>query len=62
MFNVKNIEEDLVERMKNLIEKCEFIRYAPGANGIEEMNNIYNEAKDVIISLEESLSNNKVKV
>ncbi len=58
----KNIEEDLVERMKNLIEKCEFIRYAPGANGIEEMNNIHNEAKDVIISLEESLSNNKVKV
>lgn len=58
----RNIDENLVVRLRALIEKCEFIRYAPSANGIEEMNNIYNEVKDVIISLEESLSNNKVKV
>lgn len=52
-------DDELRERVKNVIEKCEFIRFAPNANGQEEMENMYTESADVIVNLESQLTSAK---
>lgn len=51
-----NVKPELVNKMKLNAEKCEFIRFAPGTNPSEAMNEMYNSFSDVIIDIERSVS------
>lgn len=53
----RNASQDVLVSLKNCAEKCEYIRFAPKENGIEGMNQIYNESANVIIEIEKILSN-----
>ncbi len=51
-----NIDGSLINTLKDCTEKCEFARFAPGADGASAMQDMYNELTKVIIGLEKSLS------
>ncbi len=55
----KNISSDLINEMKNTAEKCEYVRFAPGADGKAAMSEMYNEMAKVIIGLERSIGAKK---
>jgi hemoglobin-like flavoprotein len=40
-------------------EKCEFVRFAPGAEKSTAMKEMYNEIADVIINMEKNISERK---
>lgn len=52
----RNIPADLVDKMKTNAQKCEFIRFAPGTNPSQAMNEMYKSFSDVVISIERSIS------
>jgi hypothetical protein len=60
----KNISEELITELKTSAEKCEFIRFAPGAEKSTAMKKMYDEIAEVIINLEKNISvgtkNNKL--
>lgn len=49
------VSEELIEKLKNSAEKCEFVRFAPGAGESTVMKEMYDEIADVIINLEKSI-------
>jgi hypothetical protein len=51
-MNKRNIDSDIISRMKDSAEKCEFFRFAPHKNGVAEMNNIYAGMTEVIVAIE----------
>ncbi len=51
-----NIDGELISTLKDCTEKCEYARFAPGADGTSAMHDMYNELTKVIIGLEKSLS------
>jgi len=53
----ENVNQEILTSLKNCAEKCEYIRFAPKENGIETMNQIYDESANVIIEIEKVLSN-----
>jgi hypothetical protein len=52
----RNIKPELVEKMKANAQKCEFIRFAPGTNPSQAMNEMYQSFSDVVISIERSIA------
>ena len=52
----RNIKPELVEKMKTNAQKCEFIRFAPGTNPSQAMNQMYQSFSDVVISIERSIT------
>lgn len=52
----ENASEDILNSLKNCAEKCEYVRFAPKEDGIEAMNQIYNDSANVIIEIEKILS------
>ncbi len=52
----RNIKPELVEKMKTNAQKCEFIRFAPGTNPSQAMNEMYQSFSDVVISIERSIT------
>jgi hypothetical protein len=52
----KNVNEQLIIDLKNSADKCEFVRFAPGAEKSAAMKEMYNEIADVIINLEKNIS------
>ena len=46
------ISDELISNLKTSAEKCEFVRFAPGAEKSTAMQDMYNEIAEVIISLE----------
>ena len=46
------IDEELISNLKSSAQKCEFVRFAPGAEKSTAMQDMYNEIAEVIISLE----------
>ena len=52
----RNIKPELVEKMKTNAQKCEFIRFAPGTNPSQAMNEMYQSFSDVVISIERSIA------
>ena len=48
----KQIDESLIDRLKEVLHTCEFARFAPNS-GQQEMGNLYEETIDVISGLEE---------
>ncbi len=55
----KNISDELIVSLKVGAEKCEFVRFAPGAEKSTAMQEMYNEIADVIINLEKNISERK---
>ena len=49
------ISEELISNLKTGAEKCEFVRFAPGAEKSTAMEGMYNEIADVIINLEKNI-------
>jgi hypothetical protein len=52
----RNISEDLIIDLKTSAEKCEFVRFAPGAEKSTAMKEMYDEIAEVIINLEKNIS------
>jgi hypothetical protein len=52
----RNIKPELVEKMKTNAQKCEFIRFAPGTNPVQAMNEMYQAFSDVVIDIERSIT------
>ena len=51
----KNIDAELINQLTEILNTCEFARYAP-SRGQEEMGNLYNDTIKVISNLEEELN------
>jgi hypothetical protein len=54
-----NIDNALIDKLQNLSQKCEYVRFAPKNNGTSAMNEIYNELTELIIDIEKSFSAKK---
>ncbi|HSL89781.1 MAG TPA: BatD family protein [Ignavibacteriaceae bacterium] len=52
----KEIEEELVRRVKTSAEKSEFVRFAPGSKEKESMQQMYDEFSSIIIEIEKRIS------
>ena len=55
----KNITDELISDLKMSAEKCEFVRFAPGAEKSTAMKEMYDEIAEVIINLEKNISERK---
>ena len=55
----RNITEELISNLKTGAEKCEFVRFAPGAEKSAAMQEMYDEIADVIINLEKNIGEKK---
>lgn len=55
-LRTKNISEELITELKNSAEKCEFVRFAPGAEKSTAKKEMYDEIAEVIINLEKNIS------
>lgn len=51
----RNISTELIDKMKTNAEKCEYIRFAPGTNPKEAMNEMYKSLSEVVIEIESSI-------
>lgn len=58
-LRMKGVQEGLITDLKNSTEKCEYIRFAPGAEESAAMKEMYDELAEVIISLEKSIVETK---
>jgi hypothetical protein len=54
-LNKKNISIELITDLKAGAEKCEFVRFAPGAEKSTAMQEVYDQIADVIINLEKNI-------
>ncbi len=59
-LKLKNVNDELIENLKSGAEKCEFVRFAPGAEKSAAMREMYNEIADVIINLEKNIVPHKI--
>lgn len=50
----KNVEEDLVSKWLDLMDRCEYAQFAPGS-GDEELSNVYDETAQLIGEFEKAL-------
>jgi hypothetical protein len=58
-LRMKGVQEGLITDLKNSAEKCEYVRFAPGAEESAAMKEMYDELAEVIISLEKSIVETK---
>ncbi|MFZ2863604.1 MAG: BatD family protein [Ignavibacteriaceae bacterium] len=52
----RNVNPELVRKMRVNAEKCEFIRFAPNTNPTQAMNEMFNSFSDVVIDIERYIS------
>lgn len=51
----RNLSPELINKMKTNAEKCEYIRFAPGTNPSQAMNDMYSAFSEVVIEIERSI-------
>lgn len=56
ILSTKNVKVEITDSLKCTANKCEFVRFAPGAEKSTAMNEIYNELSDLIINIEKAFS------
>ena len=56
----KSGSDDLIDQLKNSIEKCEYVRFAPNADESSAMNEIYTDTSKVIIEIEKNIFSRKM--
>lgn len=49
----KGASQDNIDQILNLLDSCDFARFAPGSSSPEEMNRFLSQAEDAIVKLEE---------
>lgn len=54
-FKVHEVDDNLVETFFNLVESCEFARFAPGSKDSSDMQKIIDEAQAIIESIEDNI-------
>jgi hypothetical protein len=59
-LKLKNVNDELIKNLKSSAEKCEFVRFAPGAEKSAAMKEMYDEIADVIINLEKNIVPQKI--
>lgn len=52
----KNVSDELTGRIKELLEACEFARFAPGGSAAEERRRMYDAAGAVIVAAEREVT------
>ncbi len=55
----KNLSRELIERLKHIAEKCEYVRFAPQGETSASAHEIYDEAVKVIVELDSSIDTGK---
>jgi BatD DUF11 like domain len=55
----KSGSEDLIDQLKNSIDRCEYVRFAPNADQSSAMHEIYNNISKVIIEIEKNIFSRK---
>ena len=56
-LKMNKIDQNLIDKIKKVSEKCEFARFAPSAVGSDKNGEIYNSVESIIGNLEVSLKN-----
>ena len=56
ILSYKNVKTEITDSLKNTAYKCEFVRFAPGAEKSAAMNEMYNELVELIINIEKAYS------
>lgn len=56
----RNVDENIIRKFQKVAQKCEYVRFAPSADGVTAMNDMYNELSELIIDIEKSVSLKKV--
>lgn len=51
----KQVNQEIIEEIIKILEMCEFARFAPSSNGVQQMDSIYNEALQIIEKIEGQL-------
>ncbi|MCL4279596.1 MAG: hypothetical protein KJZ60_07915, partial [Ignavibacteriaceae bacterium] len=49
------VSDELISNLKTGAEKCEFVRFAPGAENSAAMQDMYDEIAEVIINIEKNI-------
>ncbi|HSP88860.1 MAG TPA: hypothetical protein VLN45_12045, partial [Ignavibacteriaceae bacterium] len=55
----RNVDSNITDRFQKIAQKCEYVRFAPSADGLTAMNDMYNELSELIIDIEKSVSTKK---
>ena len=55
----RNIDQNIVDRVQKVVQRCEYVRFAPSSDGTDTMNNMYNQLSDLIIDIEKSIATKK---
>ncbi|MCL6099061.1 MAG: BatD family protein [Bacteroidetes bacterium] len=58
-LTIKSVSEDLIDRVKLIAEKCEYVRFAPQGETSASAQEIYDEAVKVIVELDSSIDTRK---
>ncbi len=56
-----NVNEDLIKKVEQLSDKCEFARFAPNAQSSQSETELFEETNNLIQQLQSSISNKKIK-
>jgi len=51
----KSVEEERIREFMNVLDTCEFARYAPGSNSEQEMDKVYKDGINVITRLDKAI-------
>lgn len=51
----KNVPEERIKEFIQVLDKCEYARYAPGSKRDQEMNDVYTDSIDVITKLDKAI-------
>jgi hypothetical protein len=57
----RNVDSSLVERVKKIAEKCEYVRFAPQGETTAEAKEIYDEAVKVIVEVDSAVDSRRRK-
>ncbi|OGU54472.1 MAG: hypothetical protein A2V66_00905 [Ignavibacteria bacterium RBG_13_36_8] len=60
-LSARSVSEDLIGRVQSVFERCEFARFAPKSEANQISNELYKEAEDIIINLENTITEKKRK-
>jgi hypothetical protein len=54
-LQAKQVSAELTQKIKELLEACEFARFAPGSSSAEQKNKMYETASSIIVAAEREL-------
>jgi hypothetical protein len=55
ILKAKEIPEQLIDELKDAVQKCEFVRFAPNTDGATAMKEMYESISQIIIEIERSI-------